>query len=82
MEKIAVVGAVLSHPETTQAQFNQTVAAYKNLIKGRMGIPFDKEDTAVIAITVQGELDEINALTGKLGAIKGVAVKTAISDSL
>ncbi|MDR3338168.1 MAG: iron-only hydrogenase system regulator [Treponema sp.] len=82
MEKIAVIGAVLSHPETTQVLFNQTVAAYKNLIKGRMGIPFDKEDTAVIAITLQGGLDEINALTGKLGKIEGVSVKTAISDSL
>jgi putative iron-only hydrogenase system regulator len=82
MEKIAVIGAVLSHPETTQVLFNQTVAAYRNLIKGRMGIPFDKEDTSVIAITLQGELDAINALTGKLGSIKGVSVKTAISDSL
>lgn len=79
MEKIAVIGAILSRPESTQSQFNQIVAAYKSLIKGRMGIPFDKEDIAVISLTLQGEVDEINALNGKLGKIPGVTVKTAIS---
>jgi putative iron-only hydrogenase system regulator len=44
-----------------------------------MGIPFDEEGMSVIAITVAGELDDINALTGKLGSIPNVAVKTAVS---
>jgi putative iron-only hydrogenase system regulator len=44
-----------------------------------MGIPFDEEDTAVIALTLRGELDDINALTGKLGNLPHVTVKTAVS---
>jgi putative iron-only hydrogenase system regulator len=44
-----------------------------------MGIPFDEEDTAVIALTLRGELDDINALTGKLGSLPHVTVKTAVS---
>ena len=43
-----------------------------------MGIPFE-EGISVISITVTGELDEINKLTGKLGNIPGVLVKTAIA---
>jgi putative iron-only hydrogenase system regulator len=82
MERIAVIGAILEHPQISQKLFNDTVSQYKDIVKGRMGIPFDEEDTAVIAITLRGELDEINALTGKLGNLPHVTVKTAVSGSL
>ena len=79
MQRIAVIGAILEKPQESQKAFNDTVSSFKVLVKGRMGIPFDEHDMAVISITLQGELDEINALTGKLGNINGVTVKTAVS---
>jgi putative iron-only hydrogenase system regulator len=79
MNRIAVIGAVLEKPKECQGKFNETMGSFKGIVKGRMGIPFDAEDIAVISITVQGELDEINALTGKLGRISGVTVKTTVS---
>ena len=79
MSRIAVIGAILEKPRENQKAFNDTVSSFKVLVKGRMGIPFDEHDMAVISITLQGELDEINALTGKLGNISGVTVKTAVS---
>jgi putative iron-only hydrogenase system regulator len=82
MKRIAVIGAVLENPQQTQTEFNDTVSAYKGIVKGRMGIPFDEEGIAVISITVAAEIDDINALTGKLGNIKGVTVKTAVSGEL
>ncbi|MDR1909163.1 MAG: iron-only hydrogenase system regulator [Spirochaetaceae bacterium] len=82
MNRIAVIGAVLERPREVQAEFNETLGSFRGIIKGRMGIPFDAEDMSVIAITLQGELDEINALTGKLGKLAGVTVKTAISSEM
>jgi putative iron-only hydrogenase system regulator len=81
MNRIAVIGAILEDPRNSQQQFNDIVGVFKGIIKGRMGIPFDAENKAVIAITVEGDLDEINALTGKLGKLPGVTVKTAVSGS-
>ena len=43
-----------------------------------MGIPLENE-TSIVSIVVIGSLNEINSLTGKLGNINGVTVKTAIS---
>jgi putative iron-only hydrogenase system regulator len=82
MQRIGVIGAVLEKPLQSQAAFNETVAAFRNIIKGRMGIPFDDEEVSVISLVVSGELDDINALTGKLGNLPRVTVKTAISNSL
>jgi putative iron-only hydrogenase system regulator len=77
--RIAVIGAVLENPELSQKAFNDTVSSFKGIVKGRLGIPLEEENMAVISITLRGELDEINALTGKLGNIPGVTVKTAVS---
>ncbi|WP_461206722.1 TM1266 family iron-only hydrogenase system putative regulator [Clostridium sp. DL1XJH146] len=79
MKKIAVLGAVLEHPIETQQKFNDIIANFKGIVKGRMGIPFEDEGVSVISIIVTGTMDEINSLTGKLGNINGVTVKTSIS---
>ncbi|MDR0410962.1 MAG: iron-only hydrogenase system regulator [Treponema sp.] len=80
--RIAIIGAVLENPVQTQKQFNAIISTYKGIVRGRMGIPFDQEDIGVVAVTIAAEIDEINALTGKLGSIPGVSVKTAVSKEI
>jgi putative iron-only hydrogenase system regulator len=82
MKRIAVIGAVLENPRQSQNAFNDTVSEFRGIIRGRMGIPFEEENAAVIAITLLGELDDINALTGKLGNLPGVTARTAVSNAL
>ncbi|WP_032123055.1 TM1266 family iron-only hydrogenase system putative regulator [Clostridium amazonitimonense] len=79
MSKIAVISAILEEPQSCQLKFNQVISSFKGIIKGRMGIPFEEDGISVISITVVGELDEINSLTGKLGNIDNVYVKTSVS---
>ncbi len=79
MEKIATICAILEDPASNQKEFNDLVSAYQHMIRGRMGIPFDKENVAAISLTVVGKLDEINSFTGKIGKIPNVQVKTVIS---
>jgi len=78
-KRVAVLGIVLENAEESQAEFNAVVADFKGIVKGRMGIPFDKEGISVISIILCGTLDEINSLTGKIGNLKGVTVKTSLS---
>lgn len=78
MKKIAVISVILEEPSNSQVQFNKVVSDFRGVIRGRMGLPFEK-GISVICITVLGDINEINSLTGKLGNIKGVVVKTAIS---
>lgn len=80
MKRIAVIGAILTSPKVCQKNFNDIVSEYRGIVKGRMGIPFDEVDMSVISLTLIAELDVINTLTGKLGNLEGVKIKTAISD--
>ena len=79
MKRIAVIGAILEDPKESNVRFNETIAEYKGIIRGRMGIPFSEAEISIISIIVVGKLDEINGLTGKLGLIPNVSIKTAIS---
>ena len=78
MARIAVIGCILEDPRECQSEFNDVVASFRGSMKGRMGIPFEGE-ISVISLTVVGEVDDKNTLTGKLGNISGVTVKTAIA---
>jgi len=79
MKRVAVISAILEKPEETQSLFNNIITSYKHMVRGRMGLPLEEEKVTVICITVVGDVNDINSLTGKLGRIQNVQVKTSIS---
>ena len=79
MKRIAVISAILEDPKEIQSEFNELISQFKGLIKGRMGLPMPEHGVTVISITLLGELDDINNLTGKVGKLAGVQVKTSVS---
>ncbi len=78
-KKIAVISAILESPQDVQGRFNAIVSEFKGMVKGRTGIPFEQQGISVVTIIVVGTVDEINTITGKLGRLKDVSVKTSIS---
>lgn len=60
---------------------NEILGEFGELIVGRMGIPYRERNVSVIALIVDGSTDELGALTGKLGSIPGVKVKSALVSS-
>ncbi|MGN8913270.1 MULTISPECIES: TM1266 family iron-only hydrogenase system putative regulator [Anaerofustis] len=77
--RIAVISLVLDEPKKVQKEVNEVISSYKDIIRGRMGIPLDRENVSIISIAVIGEADTINAFTGRLGKIDHVQVKTSFS---
>ena len=81
MEKrIGVVGIVLDCPETSVKDVNGVLSEFAELILGRMGLPYKKRAVSVISLIVEGTTDEIGAMTGKLGQIKNVSVKSLVTN--
>ncbi len=58
---------------------NGILSSYSSIIISRTGLPYSDRDLAIIVLIVDGTNDEIGAMTGKLGNIKDVSVKAAIS---
>ena len=77
-KRIAVIAIVIDASECVQ-EVNQVLHEKSSIIIGRMGIPYKERNVSVISLSVDGTPDEISSLTGRLGQIKGVSVKAAIS---
>ncbi len=76
--RLGVVGIVVENREAS-AQINKVLSDYGHLIVGRMGIPHRDRHISVISLIVDGTTDEIGAMTGKIGNIKDVQVKSALA---
>ncbi|MBI6039528.1 TM1266 family iron-only hydrogenase system putative regulator [Clostridium perfringens] len=76
--RIAVIGIVIESLDNIK-EVNSILSEYDKLIVGRMGLPYKEKNIRVISIVVDGTTDEISAITGKIGKLKGVSVKAAIS---
>lgn len=79
MEKrLGVVGIVIEDIDHAK-EVNEILHDFSNMIVGRMGIPYKERGLCVISLIVDGSMDEISAMTGKLGKISSISVKSAIS---
>ncbi|WP_427340006.1 TM1266 family iron-only hydrogenase system putative regulator [Caloranaerobacter sp. DY30410] len=76
--RIGVVGIVIENIENAD-KVNSILHDYANIIIGRMGVPYREKNISVISLIVDGTSDEISAMTGKLGKVKGVNVKSALT---
>jgi putative iron-only hydrogenase system regulator len=79
MEKrIGVVGIIVEEFDSA-GEVNRILHEHADIIVGRMGIPYRERGLNVISLIVDGTSDGISAMTGKLGKINGVNVKSALN---
>ena len=77
-KRIGVVGIVIENFDNAN-KVNDVLHDFANIIVGRMGIPYRDKGVSVISLIVDGTTDELSAMTGKLGKIEGVNVKSALT---
>jgi len=78
MERMGFVGIIIED-RTSVAAVNEILSAFTPIIRGRMGVPDHQTGDAVIGLIVKGTNDQLGALTGRLGNLKGVQVKSALA---
>jgi len=82
MEKrLGFVGVIINNRKKAAPPVNNILTEFGELIIGRMGIPHVKRELSVIVLIVNATTDDLGALTGKLGKINGVSVKSGLSKS-
>ena len=77
--RVAVLGIIVENTQSV-AQLNNILHDYGNYIIGRMGIPYREKNINIISIAIDAPQDAISTLSGKIGRLEGVSVKTAYSN--
>lgn len=75
--RVAVLGIIVENPESVEA-LNAIAHEYRDVILGRMGLPYRQRGINIVSLAVDASTSVINALSGKIGRLDGVTVKTAI----
>ena len=72
------IGSVLIYVENREAapQVNAVLSRHASIIICRQGFP--RDTYSIISVIFEGTTDEIGSLTGQLGRIEGIEVKSAL----
>lgn len=76
--RIGFIGVVMEDLREAPA-VNRIIGEYQRIVIGRIGVPDHENDIAVIGLAVKGGDMEISALTARLGNVRGVSVKSAMT---
>ena len=77
--KVAIIGIIVENLNSVE-KLNSILHDYSQYIIGRMGIPYRKKNVNIVSIAVDAPQDMISAMSGKIGKIDGISVKTAYSN--
>ena len=77
--RVAVMGIIVVD-RNSAAALNELLHQYGGYIIGRMGIPYREKGVSVISVAIDAPQDVTAALSGKIGRLPGISVKTAYSN--
>ena len=77
--RIGVIGIVIEDPKKHSDRVNTIISEHGHIVIGRMGVPRPEYHVGVLALIIEGTTDDIGSLTGQLGNVPGVKVKSALT---
>ena len=76
--RVAVMSIIVENSGSVE-MINSILHEYGEYIIGRMGLPYRKRNISIISIALDAPQNTISAISGKIGNLDGVSVKTAYS---
>lgn len=73
--RIALIGIIVDDLTSTE-RLNSILHEFGQYIVGRMGIPYREKGVSIISVVIDAPNDIISSLSGKLGMLPGVNIKT------
>ena len=77
-KRVAVMSIIVENVESVE-KLNTILHDNGEYIIGRMGMPYRQRGINIISIALDAPQDTISTMSGKIGSLPGVSVKTAYS---
>jgi putative iron-only hydrogenase system regulator len=79
MEKRIGAAIILVENKQSVEEINAILSMHSSIILGRQGIPLRDKGVNVINLVLEATPEEISSLTGKIGRLDGVQVKSVLT---
>jgi len=76
--RLAIIAIIVEDAEYVE-KINNLLHDYRQYVIGRMGMPYEKKGLSIISVVIDAPEDVISTLSGKLGMLRGISVKTTYS---
>ena len=77
--RIAVISIIVEDKNSVE-KLNQILHEYGEYIIGRFGLPYRARGINIICAVMEAPQDQISAMSGKIGRLKGVNAKATYSN--
>jgi len=77
--RIGVVAIIVYDPEPVYDDLNKILHYFSDIIIGRLGLPYRERNLSIISLIVDGSTDQVGAMTGRIGQLSQVTVKSAFA---
>ncbi len=78
MEKRIGTVLILIEDKESVNLLNNIISRHGEMIIGRLGVPRKDEHFSIISLLLEGNTDEIGSLTGQIGKLSGIRVKSLV----
>ena len=82
MEKRLGIIAIVIYSKQQVEEVNRLISLHNDIIVARQGIPMPQDGLSFISLVVKASMNQINTLTGKLGRLEAIEVKTIITKNI
>ena len=76
-QRLGTVAILVGNREQVST-VNTLISQHEQLILGRIGLPYREKHVSIIVLLVEGTTDELGAFSGKLGAVSGIKIRSAV----
>jgi putative iron-only hydrogenase system regulator len=77
-KRIGTVTVIITDRINQSAKVNEILSKHADIIIGRMGLPYSPKKISIICLIVNGSTDQLGSLTGQLGSIENVQIKSVM----
>ena len=78
-KRLGFVGLIIEERTENAAAVNTLLSEFGDIILARTGVPCPDRNCSAITLVIDASTDRLGSLTGKLGRIQGVSVKSMLS---
>jgi putative iron-only hydrogenase system regulator len=78
MEKRIGSALILVEENSEVSLLNEILSRHAQIIISRQGIPLREKKINLISLVLEGSTDEIGALTGQVGRLKNICIKSLL----
>ncbi len=79
MMRLGVISIVIEGDRSVAETVQHILSSFGHIIIGRMGLPNHADGVYLISLMVRGTNEQISALSGKIGKLPGVKIKSAVT---